>query len=69
LPQRFTTISNFVGCSIGKSMGWAPRAINELGPPPIINWGWFQAVAITDRLCKSFIRKANCKVQYGGTRL
>ena len=26
---RFTTISNFVGCSIGKSAGWAPRAIRS----------------------------------------
>jgi hypothetical protein len=26
---RFTTISNFVGCSIGKSAGLAPRAIRS----------------------------------------
>jgi hypothetical protein len=26
---RFTTISNFVGSSIGKSAGWAPRAIRS----------------------------------------
>jgi hypothetical protein len=31
--------------------------------------GWFQALAITNRICKSSIRKRITRLQYGGTRL
>jgi len=37
--------------------------------PPIVDGGWFQVLAITNRGCKSSIRKPMTGLRYGGTRL